>query len=238
MIDHDDNLDLEELGRLTQNAGGVGELMDDDDETEIAEAYCVRCRQKVEMDSPEPVWTSKGTPGTRGTCPDCGSTVFRMGKTPAHAALVRPAAVRVESSTKIATSGRKRAQPATYINYVGTDAEFAQKLAADLQHAGIHTWIDTSGSVESDIKWAGGVHPALRDSVRMVMVVSEEALKDEAFTEAWEFFKGQKKPIVLAVIDVVEVPDALRRAARFPFSRGNDKTYQKSFRQLVSALSE
>src|SRR5215831_16321251 len=95
------------------------EAVEEDDPTE---AFCVRCKHMVEMESPEPVWTSKGTPGTRGICPDCGTTVFRMGKTEAHDTLVRPAAVRVEGGVKIATSGgRKKAQPATYINYANAD---------------------------------------------------------------------------------------------------------------------
>src|SRR5437764_15297609 len=93
------------------------ELIDDD---EPIEAYCVKCKKMVEMEDGEPVWTSKGTPGTRGTCPECGTIVFRMGRTPAHDALIRPAAVKVEGGTKIAVGGgRRRAQPATYINYAG-----------------------------------------------------------------------------------------------------------------------
>ncbi len=235
--DHTD-MDLDELAALSQSESGLGEPSPEDDEDEVSEAYCVKCRTKVQMLNPEAVWTSKGTPGTRGTCPDCGTTVFRMGKTAAHDALIRPAAVRVESGTKIATSGRRRAQPATYINYTGADAAFAQKLATDLQNAGIHTWIDTAGAVVADVKWAGGVHPALRDSTRMVVVLSAAAITDEAFNNAWKFFKSQKKAIVLVVVDVVDVPDPLRRSPRFAFSKENTKTYQKSFRQLVSALSE
>ena len=43
--------------------------------------------------------------------------------------LVRPAAIRVEGGVKVSTGGgRKRAQPATYINYTDADAAFAQKL--------------------------------------------------------------------------------------------------------------
>jgi hypothetical protein len=236
--DDQPDLDLDELAALSESEGGLGEPSPEDEDDELSEAYCVKCRTKVQMLNAEPVWTSKGTPGTRGTCPDCGTTVFRMGRTAAHDALVRPAAVRVESGTKIATSGRRRAQPATYINHTGADAVFAQKLATDLQNAGIHTWIDTAGTVVADVKWAGGVHPALRDSARMVVVLSAAAMADEAFNNAWKFFKAQKKIIVLVLVDVVEVPDPLRRSPRFAFSKENSKTYQKSFRQLVSALSE
>jgi hypothetical protein len=208
---------------------------DDDDEPEVIEAYCVKCKHMVEMENPEAVWTSKGTPGTRGTCPECGTTIFRMGKTEAHAKLVRPAAVKVEGSVKIATSGgRKKAQPATYINYANADAEFASRLATDLENAGVHTWIDTGQSGTQDVKWAGGVHPALKDSVRMVAVISPTAKDANAFTEAWTFFKAQKKPIVLALMGAVEVPDALRRSPRFDFS----DDYKSAFRQLLLALSD
>jgi DNA topoisomerase-1 len=48
------------------------------------EAYCVKCKTKREMDDPRPDFTIKGTPGTRGTCPVCGTTLFRMGRTPEH----------------------------------------------------------------------------------------------------------------------------------------------------------
>lgn len=232
--------DLDELAELSQKSGGLGELTDDEDDAEIPEAYCVKCRETVEIEDPQPVWTSKGTPGTRGTCPDCGSTVFRMGKTPAHDALIRPPAVRVDSATKISTSGRKRAQPATYINFVRADTEIAQKLAADLRNVGVHTWIDSGASVtEDEIKWAGGVHPALRDSSQMIVVLSRAAHEDTHFNEAWKFFKDHKKPIFLAVLDDAEVPDTLRRSPRFSFNHHEDvKQYKTAFRQLLSALGE
>jgi hypothetical protein len=158
-----------------------------------------------------------------------------MGKTDAHEALVRPAAVRVEGGTKIATSGgRKRAQPATYINYASPDTEFASRLAADLENAGIHTWIDIGHAAAPDIKWAGGVHPALKDSAQMVVVLSSAGKNSEQLTQAWTFFKAQKKRITLALVDPVEAPDPLRRNPRFDFS----KDYTRAFRQLLSALSE
>jgi TIR domain/Domain of unknown function (DUF5679) len=205
------------------------------EDEEDNEAYCVRCRHKVTMVHPEAVWTAKGTPGTRGLCPDCGTVVFRMGKTAAHDSLVRPAAVRVEGGTKTAVGGgRKRAQPATYISYASPDAEFASRLASDLENAGIHTWIDTNQSGSNDIKWAGGIHPALKDSAQMVVVLSSAAKDSEQLAQAWTFFKTQKKRITIALLDPVEAPDLLRRSARFDFSQD----YIKAFRQLLSALSE
>jgi len=54
------------------------------------EAYCVKCRAKREMKEPQPVYTRKGQPGSRGVCPVCGTKMFRMGRTPAHASLPKP----------------------------------------------------------------------------------------------------------------------------------------------------
>ena len=37
------------------------------------EAYCVKCKEKREMQNPLPTFTSTGTPMTRGICPVCGT---------------------------------------------------------------------------------------------------------------------------------------------------------------------
>jgi len=53
-------------------------------------AYCMKCREKREMQTPEAVYTKSGSPGTRGVCPVCGTAIFRMGATPAHEGLPKP----------------------------------------------------------------------------------------------------------------------------------------------------
>jgi len=54
------------------------------------EAYCVKCKKKREMQDAKAEFTASGAPGTRGTCPVCGTTMFRMGRTDAHANLTPP----------------------------------------------------------------------------------------------------------------------------------------------------
>lgn len=44
------------------------------------EAYCVKCRKKVEVANAEQITMKNGKPATRGTCPACGTKVFRIGK--------------------------------------------------------------------------------------------------------------------------------------------------------------
>ena len=59
------------------------------------EAYCVKCKTKRTIVDPQPTFTSAGTPATSGTCPVCGTRLFRMGRTPAHEGLTPPPITRV-----------------------------------------------------------------------------------------------------------------------------------------------
>lgn len=80
------------------------------------DAYCVKCREKREILEPNPGFNSLGTPVTKGKCPVCGTTLYRIGDTPAHAGLERPERLHsrprkgklviVESPAKAKTVGR------------------------------------------------------------------------------------------------------------------------------------
>ena len=43
------------------------------------EAYCVKCRSKREIGSPQKITMKNGKPATQGICPDCSTKVFRIG---------------------------------------------------------------------------------------------------------------------------------------------------------------
>lgn len=77
------------------------------------QAYCMKCKTKREIKDPQPVFTNTGTPATRGTCPVCGTKMFKMGRTPAHEGMDPPPSpkrdgrlVIVESPAKARTVGR------------------------------------------------------------------------------------------------------------------------------------
>ncbi len=46
----------------------------------MATAYCLKCRAKKEMKNPQQVTLKNGRPATKGTCPDCGTAMYRIGK--------------------------------------------------------------------------------------------------------------------------------------------------------------
>ncbi len=199
-----------------------------DDLDDPIEGYCMRCRDTVMMEEVQAVWTRRGLPATRGECPTCGGTVFRMGKTAAHNAEQRPDAVQVTPG-----GGRvKLAMDTAYIAFSENDAIVAEQLAEDLQKAGIATWLHEPNQV--NIHWASGVHPALQECSRMVVILSTDSVGDAGVEAAWKFFKQKGKRIVIAQVAQVEPPDPIRRSARFDFSGD----YRTNFRQMVGALSQ
>lgn len=195
-------------------------------EAEPVEGYCVRCRDTVEFENPMPVWTRRGLPATRGECPNCGGTVFRMGKTDAHDDMSRPAAVQVGSAGR----RQKLAQETVYVNFAPADEAIAEQIAADLQKVGFAVWLHDSDP--DPVNWAGGVHPALKECARMVFVLSPGALNEETVEAAWAFFRAKGKPILIAQVAPAEPPDAIRRTARFDFAQD----FRSAFRQLVQHL--
>ena len=81
------------------------------------EAYCMKCKTKREMKDPVASFNAKGSPVTIGVCMVCGTKLYRMGKTEAHAGLIPPEKlvkvekragklVIVESPAKAKTVGR------------------------------------------------------------------------------------------------------------------------------------
>ncbi len=77
----------------------------------------MKCKTKREMKDPVASFNAKGSPVTVGVCPECGTKLFRMGRTDAHAGLTPPEKqkqekpregklVIVESPAKAKTVGR------------------------------------------------------------------------------------------------------------------------------------
>ena len=48
----------------------------------MVQAYCVKCRAKTDIKDPKEVKLKNGRPAVKGTCPTCGTNVFRIGAMP------------------------------------------------------------------------------------------------------------------------------------------------------------
>ena len=75
--------------------------------SEQFQAYCVKCKTKRTMVNAQPVYNSNGTPGTRGACSVCGTALFRMGATEAHAGLPKPERVTRTAAKKRGKTTRR-----------------------------------------------------------------------------------------------------------------------------------
>jgi hypothetical protein len=199
----------------------------DEIEEEPIEGYCVSCKTKVDMEEPLAVWTSRGRPGTRGKCPVCGQTVFRMGRTHLHGNAKPPSAVQV-----IAPKAKGLAAKAAYIAVDATHTEFAEKLGQDLQQIGINVWVDDGADADTT-QWSGGVHPALDQCTHLVIVLTNFTAKTQSIEDAWTYFMSKRKPIAVARVEAVDPPDNLRSRPRFDFT----EDYKTAFRGLVEVLS-
>ena len=43
------------------------------------EAYCVKCKEKREMNDPHQIEMKNGKPAVQGTCPKCGTKMTKIG---------------------------------------------------------------------------------------------------------------------------------------------------------------
>jgi len=199
------------------------------EEFDPIEGYCMSCRESVEIENPQAVWTRKGQPATRGECSLCGGVVFRMGKTEMHDESRRPKPVQVGDNDR--RSAPQLTRDTVYLNYTPSDESIAQRLASDLEKSGIAVWLHDG---DDNVSWSSGVHPALKECTNMVYVHSEAALQDDDVRAAWEFFRENRKPIVIAQVAAVDPPDRIRRSPRFDVSQD----YKPSLRQMVHAISQ
>jgi RNase P subunit RPR2 len=45
----------------------------------MSSAYCVKCKAKREVSNPEQVTMKNGRKALKGTCPNCGTKMFKIG---------------------------------------------------------------------------------------------------------------------------------------------------------------
>ena len=110
------------------------------------EAYCMKCKTKREMKDPIAKFNAKGSPVTVGVCAVCGTKLYRMGRTEAHAGLIPPEKpvhvekrngklVVVESPAKAKTVGRFLGKGYTVRASVGHVRDLLKsQLSVDVQN--------------------------------------------------------------------------------------------------------
>jgi DNA topoisomerase-1 len=103
----------------------------------------MKCKTKREIKDPGATFNASAAPVTRGTCPVCGTTLYRTGRTPAHEGLAAPSRedrrsgklVIVESPAKARTVGRFLGKDYTVKASVGHIRDLLRsQLSVDVEH--------------------------------------------------------------------------------------------------------
>ena len=42
--------------------------------------YCLKCKTQRDIRDPQAITMKNGKPATKGSCPTCGTTIFKIGK--------------------------------------------------------------------------------------------------------------------------------------------------------------
>ena len=142
----------------------------------VLEAYCVKCKDKREMVSPAPEFTSTGTPGTRGTCPVCGTTMFRMGNTDAHEGMDPPENTKRKSKKEKSRQGKlviveSPAKARTIGRYLGED----YKVVASVGHVRDLLKSKLSVDIDNDFEPSYRVPNGKRQIVKEIKELGSEA---------------------------------------------------------------
>ena len=54
------------------------------------EGYCVKCKAKREIQNPVADFNKRGSAVVYGTCPECGTKIYRIGRTELHEGMEAP----------------------------------------------------------------------------------------------------------------------------------------------------
>lgn len=110
--------------------------------------YCLKCKEKRVIKDPVAEYSAGGAPGTRGSCPVCGTTIYKMGYTEAHEGLEKPEVTKakpaekrsgklviVESPAKARTIGRYLGRGYTVKSSVGHIRDLLKsRLSVDIEN--------------------------------------------------------------------------------------------------------
>ncbi len=141
------------------------------------EAYCVKCKEKREIKEAQAVFTATGTPATSGTCPVCGTGVYRMGRTDAHEGLEPPPAVkRARKKKEVKRSGKlviveSPAKAKTVGRYLGK----GYKVEASVGHVRDLLRSQLSVDVENDFQPKYRVPNEKREVVKKLKAAATKA---------------------------------------------------------------
>ena len=209
-------------------------------------AYCVKCKEKQEMESPQAVFTKTGTPATSGVCSVCGTNMFRMGKTEAHQGLTPPKNTKRKSKKK-PRNGKlviveSPAKARTIGRYLGKDYQ----VVASVGHVRDLLKSRLSVDIENDFEPSYRVPNDKRDIVKEIKKYGEQAeeiylatdLDREGEAIAWHLMESADlEPELTRRVVFHEITrPAIQEAFENPVSLNMDLVDAQQGRRIVDRL--
>jgi predicted aminopeptidase len=99
----------------------------------------------------------------------------------------------------------------TFLSYSRQQYHFAESLASALQARGVTVWFDVQ-QLEPGTRWQQDIDDGLANSGTVILLASRASLDSPYVAREWGSALQQGKPVIVALIERVRLPPALRRA--------------------------
>lgn len=120
-----------------------------------------------------------------------------------------------------------------FIAYSLVDRNFVQKLAMDLEEAGLSVWYDVS-RLEGGAHWRAEIEKSIRDSQYMVVVMSPESVESEWVEREFLFASNLGLKIIPVIHYPCEIPLNYINLQYIDLQGG---MYERNFGSLLKALN-
>lgn len=121
-----------------------------------------------------------------------------------------------------------------FFSYARADSDFALRLAGDMRSAGVDLWMDQL-DIPIGARWDQSVENALRNSPRLLIVLSPASVASENVMDEVAFAIEQNKTILPVLYRTCEIPFRLRRLQYLDFMGDYDTALTKALGALHAA---
>ena len=124
-------------------------------------------------------------------------------------------------------------KPNVFISYSRREVSFANSLVDDLEDRDYKVWLDYRDLVPGTT-WADQIDKGIAVSDVIVLVVSKASMASEYVEMEWKEVLKQKKRVILAIFEAVDLPDELECLEWVDF-RGS---YKKALTELIRQINQ
>src|SRR5690349_581234 len=113
-----------------------------------------------------------------------------------------------------------------FLSYSRQDHQFVQRLHADLEAAGIPTWLD-QGDISPGDNWDEVVQHALESCPQLLLIASPASLKSQNVLDEVSFARSQGHLVVPLIASPCELPFHLRRLQWIDFTSNRVEAFDR-----------